>query len=132
LPLSGQAPVVRPFQPPPTPYSAGHRGVDLATSPGEAVRAAAAGTVTFAGMLADRGVIVIAHADGISTEYEPVVALIRRGQVVEPGDVIAEVAGSHNGCPPGSCLHWGARRDGAYFDPMTLLQPLGPVHLIAW
>src|SRR5690349_17646532 len=57
--------VVRPFAPPPTPYAAGHRGVDLAAGPSAVVGAAAAGTVRFAGAVAGRGVVVLAHADGI-------------------------------------------------------------------
>ena len=33
--------VVAPFRAPPTPYAAGHRGIDLAVDPGAAIRAAA-------------------------------------------------------------------------------------------
>jgi murein DD-endopeptidase MepM/ murein hydrolase activator NlpD len=132
LPVAGAPVVVRPFAPPPTPYAAGHRGVDLATIAGAGVTAAAAGTVTFSGPVAGRGVVVIAHADGVSTEYEPVDSSVRRGDLVARGDVIGHVAGTHDGCAPDSCLHWGARRDGTYFDPMSLLRPLGTVRLIPW
>jgi murein DD-endopeptidase MepM/ murein hydrolase activator NlpD len=131
LPISGAA-VIRPFHAPPTPYAAGHRGVDLAAAPKQIVRAAAAGLVSFAGPVAGRGVVVITHPDGVRTEYEPLDPAVRAGQVVNAGDPIGVVDGQHDGCPPSTCLHWGARREDAYFDPMTLLAPLGLVHLIPW
>jgi murein DD-endopeptidase MepM/ murein hydrolase activator NlpD len=129
-PIAGLLRILRPFAPPPTPYSAGHRGVDLSTAPGTVVRAAAAGTVLFAGSIAGRGVIVIAHPEGIDTEYEPVATLLDRGQSVADGEVIGRVSGAHGDCPLDGCLHWGARRSGVYIDPMTLLRRLGVVHLV--
>src|SRR5690349_10872371 len=66
--------VLRPFEAPPTPFGPGHRGVDLATRAGEAVHAAGAGVVIFAGAVAGRGVVVLQHPDGVSTEYEPITA----------------------------------------------------------
>ena len=51
--------MVRPFDPPPQPWLAGHRGVDLAGEPGAAVVSAAAGTVIFAGVVAGRGVVSV-------------------------------------------------------------------------
>jgi murein DD-endopeptidase MepM/ murein hydrolase activator NlpD len=124
--------VVRGFDPPAGPYAAGHRGVDLAVTPGQAVGAAALGTVTFAGAVAGRGVVVLAHADGVSTEYEPVDPAVTAGQQVHAGEVLGTVSGAHEGCVPDRCLHWGARRGGAYFDPLTLLEALGPVRLLPW
>ncbi|MEO6887137.1 MAG: M23 family metallopeptidase [Jatrophihabitantaceae bacterium] len=124
--------VLRGFEPPPQPYAAGHRGVDLASATGTEVQAAAAGTVSFAGPVAGRGVVVIAHADGVSTEYEPIAPLVRIGAAIERGQVIGRVRGAHGSCPLGGCLHWGARRAGTYFDPLSLLQSLGPVRLLPW
>ncbi|TAM90056.1 MAG: M23 family metallopeptidase [Jatrophihabitans sp.] len=130
-PVSPLSPV-RGFEPPPTPYAAGHRGVDLAVAPGQAVTAAADGTVTFAGAVAGRGVVVISSGDGVRTEYEPVRPAARAGDRVARRDPIGVVEGSHGDCAPSTCLHWGARREGAYFDPLTLLAPLGPVRLLPW
>ena len=129
-PIAGPMRVLRPFQPPPTPYSAGHRGVDLGTPPGAEVLAAGAGLVTFAGTVAGRGVVVIAHPDGIRTEYEPVRAFVAAGQAVARGRPIGRVSGQHGAWPPGRCLHWGARRGDVYLDPLLLLRPLGPVRLL--
>ena len=124
--------VLRAFDPPPSPYAAGHRGVDLATRPGASVRAAGDGVVGFAGSVAGRGVVVVRHPDGISTEYEPLQVAVRSGTVVRRGDVLGTVSGRHAPCAPGACLHWGARRDGHYLDPLLLLRPLGPVRLLPW
>ncbi len=124
--------VVRAFDAPTTPFGPGHRGVDLAARTGQAAHAAGAGVVSFAGSVAGRGVVVVQHTDGVSTEYEPVTPLVRRGDAVRAGEVIAHLHGRHGTCPPGGCLHWGARRDGDYFDPMLLLEPLGPVRLLPW
>jgi murein DD-endopeptidase MepM/ murein hydrolase activator NlpD len=124
--------VVRPFLPPPTPYAAGHRGVDLAVRPGAPVHAAAAGVISFAGSIAGRGVVVVRHPDGISTEYEPVRVGVKSGATVQGGDLLGTVAGRHGSCAAGTCLHWGARRDSVYLDPLLLLRPLGRVRLLPW
>ncbi len=108
-PLQPEPEVVRGFDPPDVVWGSGHRGVDLLGSPGQAVHAALAGTVTFAGVLAGRGVVVVDHGD-TRTTYEPVTATLDRGVTVTPGAVIGtlETAGSH--CPPRACLHWGWKR----------------------
>ncbi|MCW2494855.1 M23 family metallopeptidase [Jatrophihabitans sp.] len=122
--------VVRPFLAPSSRYGAGHRGVDLAVSPGRGIVAAAAGTVTYAGTLAGRGIVVLLHDDGIRTEYEPVRPLVRRSDHVRAGQLIATIDGKHLDCLPDRCLHWGARRGTAYLDPLSLLTALGPVRLL--
>jgi murein DD-endopeptidase MepM/ murein hydrolase activator NlpD len=124
--------VVRAFEAPPAPYAAGHRGVDLATAPSEVVRAAGLGRVRFAGPVAGRGVVVIEHSDGVLTEYEPVTATVSAGEPVSRGEPIGHVQSRHGACGTGRCVHWGARRHGVYFDPMTLLLGLGPVRLLPW
>jgi murein DD-endopeptidase MepM/ murein hydrolase activator NlpD len=123
--------VVRPFRRPVNRYAAGHRGVDLRIGPGLAVVSAGPGIVRFAGSVGGRGVIVVAHADGVSTEYEPVAPSVRVGVTVRAGQLIGHVRGTHTGCS-GPCVHWGARRGDDYFDPLTLLEPLGPVVLLPW
>jgi murein DD-endopeptidase MepM/ murein hydrolase activator NlpD len=131
-PLAGLLSVLHRFEQPATPYAAGHRGVDLAVISGQPVLAARGGRVQFAGPVAGRGVVVIAHSDGIRTEYEPVSALVHVGDTVQTGQVIGRILGTHDMCRPTSCLHWGARRGDLYIDPMLLLNPLGPVRLLPW
>jgi murein DD-endopeptidase MepM/ murein hydrolase activator NlpD len=124
LPLSGPAVVTRPFAPPPRPWLPGHRGVDLAAPPGTAVRAAAAGVVIYAGVLAGRPVVSIAHAGGLRTTYEPVRPAVAVGQRVAAGEVIGALEAGHPGCPASACLHWGARLGETYVDPLALLGPV--------
>ncbi len=131
-PLDPRPDVVRHFEPPPNPYAAGHRGVDLAGSPGQAVRAALAGTVGFAGSIGGKPVVTVLH-DGRRTTYEPVVASVERGQVVAAGDVLGRLVVADSHCFPAACLHWGlVEGDGdarTYLDPLSLVGG-GPVRLL--
>lgn len=128
-PLDGDPRVTRPFEPPPAPWAAGHRGVDLAGTPGAPVRAAADGVVHFAGTVVDRGVVSIRHAAGLRTTYEPVTPAVRAGQAVRAGDIIGTLSPGHPGCPEAACLHWGLRRGDQYLDPLAMLG-LGRVRLL--
>lgn len=131
-PVPAPVRVLRGFDPPTDPFGPGHRGVDLAAGRRAAIRAAGDGVVTFAGPVAGRGIVVIQHADGIRTEYEPVQPQVEVGAAVRGGDLIARLAGRHAACAPHRCLHWGARRGDTYLDPMSLLGRLGPVRLLPW
>jgi murein DD-endopeptidase MepM/ murein hydrolase activator NlpD len=124
-PLRPHPAVVRTFDAPTPDWNRGHRGVDLAGSPGQPVYAAGAGTVVYAGMLARRQVVSVAHPGGLHTSYEPVRASVRVGQQVAAGAVIGELLPGHPGCPGAACLHWGAMWGPAagadYLDPLGLL-----------
>ena len=67
-PLDPEPDVVRPFEPPPGPYAAGHRGADLAGRPGQPVLAALPGTVGFAGSIGGKPVVTVLHG-GRRTTY---------------------------------------------------------------
>lgn len=126
LPVPGA--VLHGFEAPLTEWGAGHRGVDLAASPGDPVRAAAAGTVSFAGMVAGRPVLTIDHGNGVDTTYEPVRSVVATGQRVAAGQLVGALdTGGH---APG--LHWGLRRGARYFDPMLHLVggPSGEIRLL--
>ena len=128
-PLAGQVQVVRGFAPPAQRWSAGHRGVDLLGHEGALVRAAAAGSVSFAGPIAGRGVVVVAHRDGTRTTYEPVTATVTVGDAVIAGAAIGRLAAAAGHCLPAACLHWGRLRGDVYLDP-TLMLRAGPVRLL--
>jgi len=91
------------------------------------VRAAGAGRVSYAGLLAGRGVVVVVHGD-LRTTYEPVTASVRVGQQVAAGAVLGQLTAGHPGCP-GTCLHWGLRRGEVYVDPVQLVHR-GPSRLL--
>ncbi|MEU5695538.1 M23 family metallopeptidase [Actinosynnema sp. NPDC020468] len=124
-PLHPPHPVLTPFARPPTPYAAGHRGVDLGAPTGAPVLASADGVVGYAGQVATRGVVSVHHPGGLRTTYEPVTPTTRPGQRVHRGDRIATLEPGHEGCPS-TCLHWGAlhtspKAPRTYLDPLALL-----------
>lgn len=118
------------FDPPPAPWAAGHRGIDLAAAPGGEVRAPADGVVAFAGRVVDRGVLTIDHGAGVVTSFEPVMVAVTVGTRVARGDVVATLGPEQGHCAPTPCLHWGVRVDGEYADPLDLLAGFGPVALL--
>jgi murein DD-endopeptidase MepM/ murein hydrolase activator NlpD len=124
-PLRPRPAVVRTFDAPSPTWNRGHRGVDLAGTVGQPVYAAGAATVVYAGTLAGRQVVSLAHQGGLRTSYEPVRASVRVGQLVTAGTVIGALLAGHPGCPVEACLHWGAMWGPAaradYVDPLGLL-----------
>jgi murein DD-endopeptidase MepM/ murein hydrolase activator NlpD len=139
-PLPPPHPLLRPFQPPATPYGPGHRGVDLGGWAGEAVAAAGDGLVLYAGPLADRSLVSVEHSDGLRTTYEPVNPTVRVGQQVRRGEVIGQLLPGHPGCPASTgprqgpapvCLHWGVHRGRQYLDPLRLVES-GRIRLLPW
>ena len=123
-PLRPRPPVLRPFRAPPSPYAAGHRGLDLAAAQGVPVLAVEGGTVTHAGVVAGRGTVSVAHAGGLNSTYEPVDPVVAAGAVVSAGEVLGTVRardGPATHCGARVCLHLGARRASAYLDPYPLL-----------
>lgn len=135
-PLRPRPAVMRVFDPPSPKWNRGHRGVDLAGAPGQPVYAADGGTVVFAGELAGRSLVSIAHPSGLRTSYEPLRPMVRPGQVVETGTLLGELMSGHPGCATAACLHWGAMWGPAaradYVDPLGLLATttvrLKPLH----
>ncbi|WP_426244026.1 M23 family metallopeptidase [Nocardioides sp. LHG3406-4] len=128
-PLSPEPEVVAGFDPPDDPWGAGHRGVDLAGMPGQAVLAATAGRVTFAGQLAGRGVVVVDHGE-TRTTYEPVTATVRVGDEVQAGGAIGRLTVPMSHCFPRACLHWGWLRGDTYLDPLELVGEGGEIRLL--
>ena len=127
--------VVHAFDAPDHPYGPGHRGIDIAATAGEQVRAVEGGTVRFAGVVAGRGVVSVLHPDGLISTYEPVVAEVSEGQAIRAGEVLGaletvDATASH--CTGQDCLHLGARQGGEYLDPLPLFGARGPSVLLPW
>ena len=112
------------------PYAGGqHRGIDIAIEGRRAVRAPAAGEVTFAGSVPTHGLTVtIATGDGYKASLTHLgTLLVKKGAVVAEGAPIAESGPSgetEHGLP---YLHLGIRVGNAetYVDPLSLLPRRG-------
>lgn len=81
--------------------------------------------MVFAGILAGRPVVSVAHPGGLRTSYEPVQAVVRPGQTVTAGQLLGTLLAGHPGCAATACLHWGAMWGAAaradYVNPLGLL-----------
>ena len=128
-PLQPRPEVVHGFDPPEVRWGSGHRGVDLAGRVGQPVRAALAGTVSFAGRVAGRGVVVVDHG-ATRTTYQPVAASVGRGDAVGRGEVVGTLAWFGTHCLPAACLHWGLVAGETYLDPLSLVGGPQPVRLL--
>lgn len=116
-PVAGDHDVVRPYIAPSTRYSAGHRGVDLASADG-VLLAPADGVVRFTGVVVDRPVLTIDHGGGVVSSYEPVESALMRGDAVGRGQQIGTILPGHCSI---LCVHLGVRIDGRYVSPMRFL-----------
>jgi murein DD-endopeptidase MepM/ murein hydrolase activator NlpD len=112
-----------PFREPACRWCSGNRGLEYATPPGAAVRAVAAGHVTFSGRVADVEYVVVRHGDGRRVTYGNLSArLASEGDVVVAGVLVGRTAGR---------FHLGVREGDRYVDPAPLIGRLvGVVRLI--
>jgi murein DD-endopeptidase MepM/ murein hydrolase activator NlpD len=117
-------PIVRPYDPPSSPYGTGHRGIDIGVPSGTVVVAPTGGTVSFAGSVGGRLFVTVDHGSGLTSTSSWVASLlVRRGEVVAAGQPIA----TSGTCHPGDlepCLHFGVRLEGEYRDPLDYLGPI--------
>ena len=99
-----------------------HAGVDIKAEPGESVRAARSGVVTFAGEHAELGnLVVLDHGDGLRTFYGHNQELdVKPGQRVDTGTELAKAGAS--GRAAGPHLHFEVRRGDLALNPEPLLR----------
>jgi murein DD-endopeptidase MepM/ murein hydrolase activator NlpD len=114
-----------------TPTSEMHEGVDYAAQPGATVRASRDGKVIFAGSskmyvsrknkTEQKRLVILRHADGMSTRYVNLSALkVRPGSDVVAGQVIGTVAASDEVSQP--VLHFEIRdMQGKALDPVETM-----------
>jgi len=127
-PVSG--PVIRPFDPPDSPYGSGHRGIDIAAPAGTVVLAPADGRVSFAGPVGGRLFLTIDHGGGLESTYSWLAALsVRRNDLVRAGQPVALTGTGHAGDAVPT-LHMGAKLDDLYVDPLDYLTPIDVSALI--
>ena len=98
-----------------------HRGIDIPVPLGTAIRAAAAGTVSFSGEQGSYGnLVVIDHGNGFQSYYgHNSKLLVEKGDVVQKNQVIA-AAGS-TGRSTGNHCHFEVHYKGQVVDPMNYL-----------
>lgn len=111
-------PVTSPFG---TRWGRMHEGIDIAAPSGTAIRAAAAGSVIYAGWLGGYGnLVVLDHGNGLATAYghQSSVA-VGTGQSVAQGQVIGYVGST--GHSTGPHLHFEVRVNGVPVDPLGYL-----------
>ncbi len=124
-PLDEPRILTRPYVAPATPYSSGHRGIDIGTraAVGATVYAPASGVVSFAGVVVDRPVLSINHGSGLVSSFEPVTSHLVAGEQVHAGQVVGQLhavaAGAAHCRSP--CLHFGVRHHGEYLSPLNFL-----------
>ena len=98
-----------------------HTGLDIATSTGTPIAAAASGTVTFSGWKGSYGwLMVITHQNGVQTYYGHCSKLYySAGQTVSQGQKIAAVGNTGNSTGPH--LHFEVRVNGIAYNPQNYL-----------
>lgn len=107
------APISVPFAEPACAYCPGHRGIDYAPTGLVPIRAAAAGVVTFSGVVAGTRYLVVLGDDGISATYGMLASTSSRvGDPVRAGQNIATASNR---------FYFGLRRGDAYLDPVPYL-----------
>lgn len=101
--------------------SSGHSGLDIAAKKGTNIKAAAGGTVIFAGYSGAYGnVVKISHGSGIKTYYAHCSKLyVKTGDTVSAGDVIAAVGST--GRSTGNHLHFEVVKNGTSVNPQNYL-----------
>jgi murein DD-endopeptidase MepM/ murein hydrolase activator NlpD len=97
-----------------------HEGIDISAPTGTAVRAAASGSVVYAGWLGGYGqLVVVDHGNGLATAYAHLSSIWIGGGSVSQGQGVGAV-----GCT-GSCtgphLHFEVRVNGSAVNPMGYL-----------
>jgi murein DD-endopeptidase MepM/ murein hydrolase activator NlpD len=98
-----------------------HEGIDIAAASGTPIRAAAAGTVIYAGWLGGYGnLVVLDHGNGLATAYAHASSiLVGVGQQVSQGETVSLVGTT--GHSTGPHLHFEVRVNGVAVDPLSYL-----------
>ena len=96
-----------------------HTGLDISAPTGTAIKAAAAGTVTFSGYKGSYGnMLVISHGNGVQTYYCHCSKLyVGTGTQVSQGQTIAAVGSTGNSTGPH--LHLEVRVNGVAYNPQN-------------
>lgn len=99
--------------------SGAHTGLDIGASTGTPVKAAASGTVIWAGYKGSLGnLVVISHTNGVQTYYGHCSKIyVSSGQSVSQGQTISAVGSTGNSTGPH--LHFEIRVNGVAYNPQN-------------
>ena len=124
-PLDPRPEVVSGFDPPASPWLAGHRGVDLLGAVGQPVRASLAGTVVFAGNAGAYGkAVTIRMTDGKYTLFAHMSKIsVKVGKRVHAGTWLGR--SGNTGRSTGPHLHFEVRAKRGYGSDIN------PVHYLS-
>lgn len=107
--------MARLFEAPSSTWGPGHRGVDYEVPQGTLIRAAAPGTVVFAGRTPGGLAVTVAHSGGVETTYSSLSeTAVGRGDTVRQGTWVGRAGSAHEGV---AGLHFGVKIHDAYVDP---------------
>ena len=99
--------------------SGAHTGLDIGASSGTPVKAAASGTVIWAGYKGSLGnLVVVSHSNGVQTYYGHCSKIyVSSGQSVSQGQTISAVGSTGNSTGPH--LHFEIRVNGVAYNPQN-------------
>ena len=101
----------------------GHSGMDIAAPTGTAIKAPAAGVITFAGpaLYLTGGTVLLDHGHGVSSNFLHLSRIdVKVGDRVSQGQVIGAVGAT--GRATGPHLHWGMNWFDVRIDPLLVLE----------
>lgn len=101
-----------------------HDGIDIGAPEGTPIRAVEKGEVIYSDQIRGYGnIVIVRHSGGIVSVYaHNQINLVREGQNVDRGEVIAKVGST--GRVTGPHLHFEIRKHNAAQDPLRYLPPL--------
>ncbi len=98
-----------------------HKGIDIAAPIGSPVKSVVDGKVIFSGWIKGYGKVVIIKHNNIITKYaHNSELLVKKGDIVKKGQIIAKVGSS--GRSTGPHLHFEVVIDNRHIDPLKFLQ----------
>ena len=113
MPPPIDAAVVDPFRGPACTWCPGNRGLEYQPPTGTPVKAVAAGTVSFSGVVAGTRYVVVDHADGRRATYGRLAsATVGSGALLRSGQVLGTTTDR---------FFFGIRDGDTYIDPAPLL-----------
>lgn len=101
-----------------------HEGIDIMADEGTPIKAFASGTVDYVGESPAYGMYLqLKHDNGVTSFYAHCSALlVKKGQTVKAGDVVAKVGSTGNST--GAHLHLELKKDGVRLDPALYVKVL--------